>query len=329
MKKLITLAAVLLTVTIASQARMAAQNAAPPKTASPVVGVGNFSHIVQDLDKSLVFYRDVLGLEPANNMGWSNMPAIMQLGDTPGAQSRMAALRVPGSQLGVELIEYKDVDRKPQHPRFQDPGAANLGLTIRDMSAILPKLVPAGGKILTPNAPTELNGGRYTFVQDPDGFIVELVQPADAATRPGTGKVLGGVFELTVANSEESVKFYNDLLGFNMTLGASFNDNQTMASTAGTPGASFRQSRAPIPGTTVSMTLIEFKNVERKTLSGRTQDPGTAILQLRVSDVAALTAKMKAAGAKVVTTGGAPVSVGNLKIALVRDPNNLLLELMQ
>ena len=77
------------------------------------------------------------------------------------------------------------------------------------------------------------------------------------------------------------------------------------------------------------MTLIEFKNVERKTLSGRTQDPGTAILQLRVSDVAALTAKMKAAGAKVVTTGGAPVTIGNLKIALVSDPNNLLLELMQ
>jgi hypothetical protein len=45
--------------------------------------------------------------------------------------------------------------------------------------------------------------------------------------------------------------------------------------------------------------------------------------------VAALTAKMKAAGAKVVTTGGAPVTIGNLKIALVADPNNLLLELMQ
>src|SRR5688572_10623880 len=98
MKKLITLAAVLLTVTIASQPRIAAQNAAASKTASPVVGVGNFSHIVQDLDRSLAFYRDVLGLEPANDMGWSNMPAIMQLGGTPGAQSRMAALRVPGSQ---------------------------------------------------------------------------------------------------------------------------------------------------------------------------------------------------------------------------------------
>jgi hypothetical protein len=80
-------AAVLLTVTIVSQPPVGAQNAAAAKTASPVVGVGNFSHIVQDLDKSLAFYRDVLGLEVANNMAWGNMPAIMQLGNTPGAQS--------------------------------------------------------------------------------------------------------------------------------------------------------------------------------------------------------------------------------------------------
>ena len=77
------------------------------------------------------------------------------------------------------------------------------------------------------------------------------------------------------------------------------------------------------------MTLIEFRNIERKALSGRTQDPGTAILQLRVADVAAAVARMKAAGATVVTTGGAPVTIGTLQIALVRDPNNLLLELMQ
>ena len=334
------LAAALLAVTFTSlpgpwdradvvQPRVAAQTAAAPAAATPVVGVGNFSHIVQDLDRSLAFYRDVLGLEPANTMGWSNMPAIMQLGNTPGAQSRMAALRVPGSQLGVELIEYKDIERKPQRPRFQDPGAANLQLTVRQLAPIVPKLVPAGATILTPDGPLDFNGGQYLFVQDPDGFVVEIIQPPDAATRPGTDSVLGGAFELTVADSEESVRFYNELLGFTMTLGASFNENQTMARTAGTPGASFRQSRAPIPGTTVTMTLIEFRNIERKALSGRTQDPGTAILQLRVADVAAAVARMKAAGATVVTTGGAPVTIGTLQIALVRDPNNLLLELMR
>jgi catechol 2,3-dioxygenase-like lactoylglutathione lyase family enzyme len=313
----------ILTLAFAAPARTTAQ------AAGPVVGVGNFSHVVENLDRSLAFYRDVLGLEAANNMPWGNTPAIMQLGATPGAQSRMAALRVPGSQLGVELIEYKDIDRKPQHPRFQDPGAANLALQVRDLGAIVPKLAPAGAKILTPKGePTALNGNKFLFVQDPDGFVVELSQVAQPAPTAPAGNVLGGVFEATVGNSEESVKFYNDLLGFMMTLGASFNDNQTMAATAGTPGASFRQSRATIPGSMVAMTLIEFKNIERRPLTGRTQDPGTAILQLRVRDITALTAKLKAGGARLITTGGAPVDVFGSKIVIVRDPNNLLLELM-
>ncbi len=76
------------------------------------------------------------------------------------------------------------------------------------------------------------------------------------------------------------------------------------------------------------MTLIEFKDIDRKPLKGRVQDPGTTDTPaLRVHDVAALTKKLKAAGVPVVTTGGEPVDVGpRLKIAIVRDPNNLMLE---
>ena len=141
----------------------------------------------------------------------------------------------------------------------------------------------------------------------------------------------GGSFEPSVASSEASVKFYNELLGFNFKLGEKFNDNQTMASTAGAPGASFRQSTATIPGTSVPMTLIEFKGgPAKKALSGRTQDPGTALLQLVVKDVTALTKKLKDAGVHIVSTGGAPVEVSpTLKIAIVRDPNNMLLELVE
>ena len=54
------------------------------------------------------------------------------------------------------------------------------------------------------------------------------------------------------------------------------------------------------------------------------------MVQLVVRDVAALTAKLKAAGVPIVTSGGAPVQVGpGLKIAIVRDPNNMLLELVE
>lgn len=40
-------------------ASLAAQST-PAPLASPVIGVGNFSHIVENLDKSLAFYKDLL-----------------------------------------------------------------------------------------------------------------------------------------------------------------------------------------------------------------------------------------------------------------------------
>jgi molybdate transport system substrate-binding protein len=297
-----------------------------------IIGVGNFSHIVSSMDKSLEFYRDVLGLEVTANNPFSGNPAIMKLGNTPGAQSRFAALRVPGSELGIELIEYKDIDRKPQHPRFVDPGAANIALRVRDIDSVFAKLQKFGATILTKGGkPATINNGSYLFVQDPDGFVVELSQgtPPAGSSVPATSNVFGGAFETTVADSEKSVKFYNELLGFAMQLGVSFNDNQLMADTAGAPGASFRQSRANVPNTSAPLTLIEFKNIARTPLKARVQDPGTAILQLRVRDAAALTARLKAAGVPIVTQGGVPVDIGNVKISLVRGPDNLLLELLQ
>ena len=302
--------------------------------AGDIVGVGNFARIVQNLDKSLEFYRDVLGLEVAVNQPFAPNPAIAKLGNTLGGQSRYVALKVPGSAIGVELIEYKDIERKPQHPHFYDPGAANMALRVRDLDAVFAKLQKLGAKVITAaGKPVTINNTIHVvFVQDPDGFVVELGQgtpPADSKVA-ASSNVFGGSFELSVINSEESVKFYNDMLGFNMKLGAEFNTNKLMAETAGAPGASFRQSRAMIPGTSVPMTLIEFKDIDRKPLKGRVQDPGTAILQLRVHDVVALTKKLKAAGVPVVTAGGEPVDVGpGLKIAIVRDPSNLMLELLQ
>jgi catechol 2,3-dioxygenase-like lactoylglutathione lyase family enzyme len=249
----------------------------------------------------------------------------------------VAVVKVPGLAMGIELIEYKDIPRTPQRPHFVDPGAANMAFRVKDLDALFPKIqkypgvnvLTAGGK---PRTLTTPNGTLHAvFIQDPDGFVVELADAANAPADAAPGSVIAGsAFEATVRDSEQSVKFYRDMLGFDMTLGAAFNDNQDMASTAGAPGASFRQSRARFPGTTVPFTLIEFKSIQRKELSGRTQDPGTTVLQLIVKDVTTLTAKLKAAGVPIVTTSGAPVQVSPaLKIAIVKDPNNMLLELAE
>ena len=315
-----------------------AQTAPPPASTSFVTGVGNYSHIVADLDKSLAFYRDVIGLKPsAPPQAFSGNPAIMRLGNTPGAQSRFVALPVPGSAIGVELIEYKDIARTPVYPRFQDPGAANLILRLRDVDSVLEKVKKTpGAKVLSAGGvPATIgNGGKIVFIQDPDGFVLELAQAAAprggaAAAPQPEGNIVGGGFELTIADTDKTVAFYRKVLEFQLTPGTTFNPDKVMNETAGVPGGAFKQTRGPIPGTNATIVFIEFSQVDRKPMKTRVQDPGTAILQLMVKDMDGLMKVLKGTGAEIVSTGGEPVTLGNSKLVLVRDPNNLFLEFIQ
>jgi catechol 2,3-dioxygenase-like lactoylglutathione lyase family enzyme len=303
------------------------------QSVSPIVGVGNFSHIVSNLDRSLAFYRDALGMETDGAVRpFQGDPAILKMGNTPGAQSRYVPLKAQGAALGVELIEYKDIDRKPAQPRFYDPGAANLIVRVRDFDGTLARLKAAGGKVISAGGvPATIgNGLKVVFMQDPDGFVLELNGAPAAPAGQAAGNVASTGFELSVDNTEKTVAFYRDLLGFNLNATVAFNPDKVMNETAGAPGAQFRQSRAPIPGTMLSMTFIEFKDIDRKPLQTRVQDPGTAILQLNVRDLDGLVRKLKDAGYPAVSPDGQPVTIGgSTRIAIVRDPNNLYLELIQ
>jgi lactoylglutathione lyase len=306
-----------------------AQTATPP-----VKSLGNFSHIVASLDRSLAFYRDGLGLEVTGPAAvFRPDEVIMKLANVPGAQTRYTWLKIPGSPMAVELIEYKDIDRKPVLPRFQDPGATTLSVRVRDLDGTIARLKTLGGRVITvAGVPAEIGGrSRIVFMQDPDGFVIELSQAlAPPAPTPETpGNVLGASFELTIADTDKTIAFYRDLLGLQPTVGAAFNGDKVMADTAGTPGAQFRQSRVQVPGTSDVIRLIEFRSIDRKPLGARLQDPGMAMLQVIVRDVDALVATLKAGGASIVTVGGAPLDFGPLRIAVVRDPNNLFLELIQ
>ena len=57
-----------------------AQQSAQPAPAGDVVGVGNFAHIVADLDKSVGFYRDVLGLTVSGNIPFGPNEAVAKFG---------------------------------------------------------------------------------------------------------------------------------------------------------------------------------------------------------------------------------------------------------
>ncbi len=267
----------------AAPGRVSAQTPAPP---GDVVGVGGFSHIVENVERSVAFYRDVLGLEMPNFAGIREHALDYRHGNTLGhSQSRPAILHIPGSKLGVELIDYKDIDRQAAHPRFQDPGAASLILTVRNMDAMMAKLEAAHAHINSkggePATIAGANGsrGRVVFVQDPDGFFIEISQrdPAPPTTAPDSSNITGAAFETIVADLDQTLHIYRDILRFQTQPPTSFDGTKLLMDTAGTPGAQFRRSSATIPGTSVTMAFMEFKDIDRKPLHTRVQDPGTAI----------------------------------------------------
>src|SRR5580700_5850467 len=309
-----------------------------PAEPGVVVGVGGFSHIVDNVERSVAFYRDVLGLEMPNPpRAFDSTPWIIDMGNTPGAQSRPAILHIPGSQLGAELIDYKDIDRKPAHPNFQDPGAASLILTVRDMDPLMAKLKAAHAHINSKGGePATLKGanggvGHVVFVQDPDGFFIEISQrdPAPPTTAPASSNIIGGAFEIIVADLDQTLHLYRDVLGFQTLPPTAWDGTKLMMDTAGTPGAQFRRSSATIPGTFVMMAFMEFKDIDRTPLHTHIQDPGTAILQVGVRDIDATVKALKAAGLTVISKNGEPVLNGTSRFCMLRDPNNLYLELFQ
>jgi predicted enzyme related to lactoylglutathione lyase len=328
-------ALVFTSVLILGQAPQTAPNAAPPSDV--VIGSGSFSPIVTDLERSLKFYSDLVGSPaPATLPAWSTDPALLNFLGAPTSQIRFSSVRIPGSSLTVEIVEYKDIDRKPVRPRLSDPGAVRLILIVRDLDSIVARLtsqnIPVstigGASASLPNH----DSGRARMIQDPDGFFVELLQPnvLPETNAPTTSNVIGARFGLTIDNTDQTMKVYRDLLRFQPQIDADFSSEKPLLELMGAPGAQVRRSMATIPGSAVQVEFLEFKGIDRKPIGARIQDPGATRLQLRVRDADATVKALVAAGGTVVTTGGdgGPILMSGLRVAIVREPNNLFLVIM-
>jgi catechol 2,3-dioxygenase-like lactoylglutathione lyase family enzyme len=307
------------------------------------VGVLGFNHIVNNVERSVEFYRDVIGLGMTEApKPFAAIPWNMDMGNTPGAQSRSALLYIPGSTpLILGLTEYRDIDRKAAHPRFQDPGAASLILWVRDMDAMMAKLKGAHAHINSlggePGVIPGPNGThtRVVFVQDPDGFFIEIAErnPTPETTAPYSSNVIGGGLEVIVADLGQTLRIYRDILGFDTSKPTEWDGTKLMMDTAGTPGGQFRRSAATVPvanGTSVTVAFMEFKAIDRRPLHTRVQDPGTAIWLVSVRDIDATVSALQAAGVTVISKNRGSVMLnGPPKPCILRDPNNLYLELVQ
>jgi catechol 2,3-dioxygenase-like lactoylglutathione lyase family enzyme len=95
----------------------------PAARADPsVLAVYHTGVTVSSLDRSLQFYRDLLGLElEVVGTRTARQPYIQRLVDAPGATLEIALLRAPGSPHLRELLEYVDVERAPRMRSHEIP----------------------------------------------------------------------------------------------------------------------------------------------------------------------------------------------------------------
>ncbi len=316
----------------------------PATTAPPpqglVVGSGNyFSPIVRDLDAALAFYRDGLGLEVQGAPGDASAnPALRDMFGLPDAKIRWAIARTPAAAGGVEMVEISGAGGQVLERRLEDAGAMCLVVTVRDLDGTLARLKALGAPIVSRSGgPVTIGAGtRIVVVKDPDGHFVELSQPAElpATTAPPTANVIGVRLRLAVHDVETAVRLYRDELGLEARAAVGeFGDNVAVLDALGLERGQYRVGLQNVPSSGLMFDFVDFKGVERKTLQGRIQDFGSTRVQLRVRDIDAAIAAFERFGGEVVSTGGEPLSLpaGNatLEVAIVRDPNNLFVVLIE
>jgi catechol 2,3-dioxygenase-like lactoylglutathione lyase family enzyme len=149
-----------------------------------IVGAHHTSFTVADLDRSLKFFCDQLGLTVVHTreVGDDYFGRIVGL---PGCRVRAALLRIPGSNHHLELFEYLMPAGQPCAPRPCDPGSTHVSLLVDDLPALYDRLRGESGAFVSgpvritagPNA-----GGYGVYLRDPNGVLIELFQPPRNAT---------------------------------------------------------------------------------------------------------------------------------------------------
>jgi lactoylglutathione lyase len=110
---------------------------------------------VTDLDTSLRFYRDALGLE------------LLRVNEVPQGRFTLAFLAAPGdSEAQVELTWNWDPEAYTGGRNF-----GHLAYAVDDVYATCERLQSHGVAILRPP-----RDGRMAFVRSPDGISIELLQ---------------------------------------------------------------------------------------------------------------------------------------------------------
>ena len=112
---------------------------------------------VSDMDQTINFYTNVLGLE------------VLERKVSPRG-SHLAFLKVPNSEELIELTSFP-----PSGPVIVQEDLVHLAFQVESLDETLVSLNSMGVKVT--DGPTQTSSGsRFIFIDAPDGYEVELIE---------------------------------------------------------------------------------------------------------------------------------------------------------
>lgn len=151
--------------------------------------------VVRDLERSLKWYQEVLGMKVAEPVFDGEGPAMSGIGlgaeaygvsSKDGVKVRGAFLRF-GDDPNAAFIDVLEFIRPRSvggaYPSLHNIGIARIALKVADIDASYEELLEKGVKFVGPPCPVTIGENyladiRYCCFYDPDGTILELYGPA-------------------------------------------------------------------------------------------------------------------------------------------------------
>jgi len=128
-------------------------------------GASRFLHTmirVKDLDKSLQFYTEQLGMK------------LLRKRDYPTGKFTLAFVGY-GDETDSTVVELTH-NWDQAEPYSLGTGFGHLAVSVPDVYKTCERLAAAGVKIPRPAGPMAHGGSVIAFIEDPDGYRIELIQ---------------------------------------------------------------------------------------------------------------------------------------------------------
>ncbi|XP_065871671.1 glyoxylase I 4 [Euphorbia lathyris] len=127
----------------------------------PLMALNHISRLCRNVDSSIEFYRNVLGME---------------LTKRPQALENFNGAWLFNYGVGIHLVQAKDEDRLPDPQHELDPMDNHISFQCEDMEAMETRVKEHKVEYKKRIIEDEENGSKIEqlFFKDPDGFMIEI-----------------------------------------------------------------------------------------------------------------------------------------------------------